>query len=721
MVTRLPIVASVVLAVLGLAALVSCTAEEEALPSFHRWGKIELIFHGPSMQGRGDPNPFAIPFDVLFTGPDGSTHLAPGFYDGDGAGGIDGNIWRVRFSADQNGSWSFHTQSPEPSLNGLSGTVGVVDPAVDAPDLYQVGRLEYVGERYLKFREGGYWIKAGANLARNPLAGPFDEAGWAEKKRQIEEMAVHGVNSITLVTDNVSGDEGDVWPWLGSTPAEARGNPERFDVARLARWRDLLEYIQAQGLTIRLVLEGRNAWNGFDYTQYYRQVVARFGDLPALTFVTSEDNDGTLALENALGNMDLLATIDPYNHPRAIHGVDAPLPIYLNSRSARLASIGTDPKSPARLNQLALDWFADPLAAARQPFVMGFDEARPAWARESWWAVYLGGGVWESMPRPRPVSGEQAPETPGDATERPPEQAGLTTRLGAIDELVLAKRFMESLPVDRMYPANFLVRSGEAFCLAHPGELYALYLPRGGTVEVQLTPDNRYALEWFDPRARAREPWTAAHEIAGDVQQITAPTEEDWAVRIRRLAGDRLAPPAAVSAKVVSERNAPVSPRLVALDAGDPQQLTYEIVTQPRFGRLSGDPPAVAYTPRPGFTGEDRFEWKVTGENGESNIAVMTILCRASGENIAPRALDGSDRVRAGETVTYRLRYSDRDGPGPYHFRFPDPPGHGTLTWLDDEATYTPEDDFHGTDTFTWQVSDGASYSNEARVRIRVY
>jgi hypothetical protein len=45
-------------------------------------------------------------------------------------------------------------------------------------------------------------------------------------------------------------------------------------------------------------------------------------------------------------------------------------------------------------------------------------------------------------------------------------------------------------------PHDELVNHG-AYCLAQPGEIYAIYLPNGGEVTVQLAP-GKYTAKWFN-------------------------------------------------------------------------------------------------------------------------------------------------------------------------------------------------------------------------------
>ena len=83
--------------------ITTLAAADEA--QFAKWSKIELLFRGPTSLGRGEPNPFALKLDVDFCSPDGKHYCVPGFYDGDGRGGLDGDVWKARFSADEIGFW----------------------------------------------------------------------------------------------------------------------------------------------------------------------------------------------------------------------------------------------------------------------------------------------------------------------------------------------------------------------------------------------------------------------------------------------------------------------------------------------------------------------------------------------------------------------------------------------------------------------------------------
>ena len=61
--------------------------------------------------------------------------------------------------------------------------------------------------------------------------------------------------------------------------------------------------------------------------------------------------------------------------------------------------------------------------------------------------------------------------------------------------------FHEHLPFTQMSHHDELTSAPEDYCFAQPGEIYAVYLPAGGTTELDLGDStSRYAVKWFNPR-----------------------------------------------------------------------------------------------------------------------------------------------------------------------------------------------------------------------------
>jgi hypothetical protein len=62
------------------------------------------------------------------------------------------------------------------------------------------------------------------------------------------------------------------------------------------------------------------------------------------------------------------------------------------------------------------------------------------------------------------------------------------------------KEFMQGLPRQRMDPDDSLISSSKGHCLADPGSVYAVYLPRGGSNSIDLQ-SGTYSLRWYDPKS----------------------------------------------------------------------------------------------------------------------------------------------------------------------------------------------------------------------------
>ena len=69
---------------------------------------------------------YGIGLQATFTSPSGNQVSWWGFYDGDGAGGQTGNVWKIRFMPDELGAWTFSWTFSDGSLRG-SGAFQAVD------------------------------------------------------------------------------------------------------------------------------------------------------------------------------------------------------------------------------------------------------------------------------------------------------------------------------------------------------------------------------------------------------------------------------------------------------------------------------------------------------------------------------------------------------------------------------------------------------------------
>ncbi|HEY6553455.1 MAG TPA: DUF5060 domain-containing protein, partial [Vicinamibacteria bacterium] len=76
-----------------------------------------------AFDSRSGTNPFtSVTLTAKVTSPSGKVYTARGFFDGDGAGGPAGDVFRIRLFADEHGTWRWSTASNRPELHGKSGS-----------------------------------------------------------------------------------------------------------------------------------------------------------------------------------------------------------------------------------------------------------------------------------------------------------------------------------------------------------------------------------------------------------------------------------------------------------------------------------------------------------------------------------------------------------------------------------------------------------------------
>lgn len=83
--------------------------------------------------------------------------------------------------------------------------------------------------------------------------------------------------------------------------------------------------------------------------------------------------------------------------------------------------------------------------------------------------------------------------------------------------------------------------------------------------------------------------------------------------------------PAAQAQTVAATAGTGTAVTLAANEPDPGQTLTWTIVTPPAHGTLSGTPPALTYTPNPGYVGADSFTFRVRDCGLDSNVATVDI------------------------------------------------------------------------------------------------
>jgi hypothetical protein len=282
-----------------------------------------------------------------------------------------------------------------------------------------------------------------------------------------------------------------------------------------------------------------------------------------------------------------------------------------------------------------------------------------------------------------------------------------------------ARGVIESLPFHQMRPANSLLSGGTGYAFAQAGEAYLVYLPQGGTINLDLSSNNNsFNAQWFNPRNGVYQ--DIASVAGGGVRSFSAPNGNDWALLLRRSgAGGNVAPTvSAQSAVTLLDISRDLT--LAYTDPDGPGPHTFTIDQPPAHGTLSGTGANRRYTPEAGYTGSDSFRWHVNDGLADSAVVTFSLTVRLSEDNVAPVAQDQNVSMAKDSTIYIQLVQVDPDGPGPSTITIVQPPANGTLTGTDNDRFYTPNPGFFGADSFTWKVNDGLVDSNIATINITI-
>ncbi len=188
------------------------------------------------------------------------------------------------------------------------------------------------------------------------------------------------------------------------------------------------------------------------------------------------------------------------------------------------------------------------------------------------------------------------------------------------------------------------------------------------------------------------------------------------------------APVAGADSKTTAEDTALTFPAsgLTANDSPGPANESTQTLTVTGVSSASAQGGTVAlvggnitYTPAANFNGADSFTYTVADNGSPVGTTTGTVNVTVTPVNDAPVAIAQSATVNEDGTVFITLTGSDIDGDS-LNYALAGTPAHGTLTRIGAVATYTPDANYHGPDSFTFTVYDGTVSSASATVSITV-
>lgn len=495
---------------------------------------------------------------VQYSSPTNRQFQFYGFYDGDGAGGQSGNMWKIRFMPDEAGTWSYSYTWSDGTPGG-SGTFtgdtagagpGVLKPYGANPHWFAYNGTQPVFLKSFYLGAGGF-VGVPINWAASNVYG---------------KLQARGYNHVQMIMLPIG--------WTDQKPSDApadhisrplwRNTPLVQDIGVWRRMEQHVAWLNDRNIAIHFFMgfdpkpEGTpdqyfalQRWQGMSaadqefYVRYVASRLAPYANIAGWNY-TWETNGGA----DEIRLMDLLAQYDPWTHVRTYHDSAVRSNSYGDGRFT-FAGIenhgyfgnanGNRAVDSASHYQSTID------AYNNKPVYMveGNGLWRACWAQEladpsitrSAWAVTLAGGsfTWQdsSWQATDACSGFTAPST---------EMFTWPAGNPMVDRLdVLYSIMAQDVVFHRMNPRNDLLSNcpssfnrdggvpfGPCYALAETGSQYLAYKEEGGSFGLNLA-SGTYTTTWIDTRTGARQPANGGTVSGGGIVSLTTPdVSTDW-------------------------------------------------------------------------------------------------------------------------------------------------------------------------------------------------
>ena len=388
-------------------------------------------------------------------------------------------------------------------------------------------------------------------------------------------LAGKGCNAFSFLPYNAGGDGDNVWPFI------ERNAKLRYDCSKLDQWGIVFDHATRTGLYLHFKLQENEIDDnrrgdkreegsvpesldggklGPERKLYCRELIARFAHNLALNWNIGEEN--TQSTEEVVDMVRYLHDTDPYKNHIVIHTFPGDQDkVYTPLLGDRSLLTGTSLQNGwSQTHQRTLKWVTESARVGR-PWVVANDEQGSASLgvppdpgyqgfsgiagqgsearslhdirKATLWGNLMAGGAGVEY-----YFGYQLP-----ANDLLCED--YRSRDQSWDYCRIALEFFHgnSVPFWEMTNADALVgnpkNDNSKYCLAKPGQIYVVYLPGGGTTNVDLNSTSGiYSVAWYNPR-------TGGTVLDGSVTTISAPgvpsvgqppadPQEDWVVLIRQ-------------------------------------------------------------------------------------------------------------------------------------------------------------------------------------------
>jgi hypothetical protein len=272
---------------------------------------------------------------------------------------------------------------------------------------------------------------------------------------------------------------------------------------------------------------------------YLRELVARFAHHPAVMWNLGEENDMPDADRKEIAAY--IRALDPYDHPITVHthnrraltsydGILGDPSFEATSIQGEMAAANEETIELRRRSaEAGRPWaiFHDEQTSADTGVMPDADDPAHDLPRKGeLWGNLMGGGSGVEW-----YFGYKYDHMDLNAEDWRSRHIMWQQTRHALDF------FQSHLPFTEMAPDNALASAEGAFVLAKPGEVYAVYLPDGGTTELELG-EGEYTVGWYDPLEGGALQVGTVESVTGPGKRSlglpAAKRDQDWAVLVKK-------------------------------------------------------------------------------------------------------------------------------------------------------------------------------------------
>lgn len=504
------------------------------VPSVGRFEVFEQTFECSRSEG----NPFLdTRLTVHFEHAGGGKVEAPGFFDGDGRGGQEGKIFKVRFCPSRLGRWHYRTVSNDPSMNGKHGSFDCVESKQPGPvvaanqnprhfvysnsgaNYYLLGFTAYHlldpthTEKDIQ-KTIDYCADNGYNRIRFLLAGyPRDRQPTSGRPGERDPWRLPNYGAPT-------GSVNPILPWLGEQGALD------FSRFRLEYWHKVDRVVRAmaeRGVQACCIftIEKQNLPDEIGALteaekQFYRYTAARLSAFPNVWWDFGNEHVEYRDRQWAPAIAEVVRQADPYRRLSSVHGYEE---WHYGDAAWADFIITQHYGSPQQLYDWTLKYASIPKPYVNEEY--GYEGTGDNYGhlqdavrtRQCHWAIAMAGGY----------------ASYGDWTQDAPFYVGTVGKGVAATQLRHLRAFFERIPYPTLQPREQLISKG--FAATDGRNWIAGYLPEGGEFELDLQGINGpFFLQFFNPRTGA----FAAPTVVEGGTRLTkrTPDSQDWALLI---------------------------------------------------------------------------------------------------------------------------------------------------------------------------------------------